>query len=127
MTQVAQKHYRKDSCFIALTQMGSSSCDTRLKKQRGNYENLQSGQTEAQGDKQEHYDEGTYFGASFHMFAVVELDPGVPAVTVQREAIPLVQQHSLFRTNHSKPRSTVKPATNALTTLQFKSEEWKDI
>jgi hypothetical protein len=56
-----------------------------------NYENPQSGQTEALGDKQEHFDERAYFGASFHVFAVVELDPGVPAVTVQREAVPLVQ------------------------------------
>jgi hypothetical protein len=38
----------------------------------------------AHEDKQRHFDYKTYFGASFHMFAVVQLDPGVPAVAVQR-------------------------------------------
>ena len=50
----------------------------------------------AQADKRIHFNGRTYFGASFHMFAVVQLDPGVPAMTVQRQAVPLVQQYRLF-------------------------------
>ena len=63
----------------------------------------------AQADKKIHFNDKTYFGASFHMFAVVQLDPGVPAMTVQRQAVPLVQQHRLFRPNYSNTRTTIEP------------------
>jgi hypothetical protein len=43
------------------------------------------------------------------MFAVVQLDPGVPAVAVQRQAVPLVQQYRLFRPNYSKAGTTIEP------------------
>jgi hypothetical protein len=63
----------------------------------------------AQADKKIHFNDKTYFGASFHMFAVVQLDPGVPAMTVQRQAVPLVQQYRLFRPNYSNTRTTIEP------------------
>ena len=44
----------------------------------------------ARTDKKIHINDKTYFGASFHMFAVVQLDPGVPAMAVQGQAVPLV-------------------------------------
>ena len=43
------------------------------------------------------------------MFAVVQLDPGVPAMTVQGQAVPLVQQYRLFRPNYSNARTTIEP------------------
>ena len=63
----------------------------------------------AQADKKIHFSGKTYFGASFHMFAVVQLDPGVPAMTVQRQAVPLVQQYRLFGPNYSNTRTTIEP------------------
>ena len=63
----------------------------------------------AQADKKIHFNDKTYFGPSFHMFAVVQLDPGVPAMTVQRQAVPLVQQYRLFRPNYSNTRTTIEP------------------
>jgi hypothetical protein len=63
----------------------------------------------AQADKKIQFNDKTYFGASFHMFAVVQLDPGIPAMTVQCQAVPLVQQHRLFRPNHSNTRTTIEP------------------
>jgi len=62
----------------------------------------------AQEDKKIHFNVETYLGASFHMFAVVQLDPGVPAVAVQRQAVPLVQQYRLFRPNYSNTRTTIE-------------------
>jgi hypothetical protein len=35
-----------------------------------------------QAGKKIHFNDKTYFGSSFHMFAVVQLDPGVPAMAV---------------------------------------------
>jgi len=82
----------------------------------------------AQADKKIHFSDKTYFGASFHMFAVVQLYPGVPAMTVQRQAVPLVQQYRLFRPNYSNTRTTIEPETkNTAVTNRFEKSGEREI
>jgi len=84
----------------------------------------------AQADKNIHFSDKTYFGASFHMFAVVQLYPGVPAMTVQRQAVPLVQHYRLFRPNYSNTRTTIEPAKkekNTAVTNRFEKSGEREI
>jgi len=84
----------------------------------------------AQADKKIHFSDKTYFGASFHMFAVVQLYPGVPAMAVQRQAVPLVQQYRLFGPNYSNTRTTIEPEKerkNTAVTNRFEKSGEREI
>lgn len=54
-----------------------------------------------------------YLRSALDLLSPVQLDPGVPAVSVQGEFVPLVQQDVVLRPHHSYTGPTVESVTRS--------------
>ncbi len=67
--------------------------------------------------------EHSHLGAARDPLAGVEAHGGVPAVAVQRHAVPLVEQHRLAGPHHALPGAAVEPAGSTRTVRLILTEE----